>query len=318
MKTITAEEPVEQTASSPELYKIHRPKTFKRVKGQEGAVRMLQTMLEKNRVPHTILFSGPSGCGKTTLARIMQTKLDISDTDFQEINCADFRGVDMVREIRDRMGLAPIGGKARGYLIDEAHKLTGDAQNAFLKILEDTPDHVYFFIATTEPNKLIPTIRTRSTEVKLKGFAEQTLEELLTEVSAREKIVIPAAVLAALVEHSEGSARKALVLLHQVAGIDDEKEMLSAVETSDSKTQAIELARNLLKGSPWKVIAGILRTLDDEPESLRRMVLGYASAVLLNSANPRALAIIDCFERNFFDSGKAGLIAACFAVSRSK
>lgn len=316
MKSIV-EQPVEETAA-PELYRKHRPKSFKKVRGQESAVTMLQSMLERGKVPHTLLFSGPSGCGKTTLARIMQSKLDISDTDFQEINCADFRGVDMVREIRDRMGLAPIGGKARGYLIDEAHKLTGDAQNAFLKILEDTPSHVYFFIATTEPTKLLPTIRTRSTEVKLKAFAEQTLSELLTEVASREEITLPQSVQDALVEHSEGSARKALVLLHQIAGISDEKEMLAAVETSDSKTQAIELARNLLKGSPWKVISAILKDLDDEPESLRRMILGYAGSVLLNSANPRAMAIIDCFERNFFDSGKAGLIAACFAVTRSK
>jgi len=318
MKTITSETETDAEVSSPELYKRYRPKSFKKVKGQESAVQMLQSMLKSGKVPHTLLFSGPSGCGKTTLARIMQSKLEISDTDFQEINCADFRGVDMVREIRDRMGLAPIGGPARGWLIDEAHSLTKDAQNAFLKILEDTPDHVYFFIATTEPTKLLPTIRTRSTEVKLKGFAEQPLEELLSEVASREEFAIPESVLASLVEHSEGSARKALVLLHQVMGIEDEKEMLAAVETSDSKTQAIELARQLLKGSPWKVIAPILKTLDDEPESLRRMILGYASSVLLNSANPRAMAIIDCFERNFFDSGKAGLIAACFAVTRSK
>src|SRR5690606_3369465 len=105
-------------------------------------------------IPHAMLFTGPSGCGKTTLARILRVKLRCSDNDFQEINAADFRGIDSIRSMRQQVGAAPLGGDSRIWLIDEAHSMTADAQNAFLKLLEDTPRHVYFFLATTDPQKL--------------------------------------------------------------------------------------------------------------------------------------------------------------------
>src|SRR5688572_25883760 len=140
-----------------ELYKKFRPKTLKGVVGQEGAVSSLQSMIDKGRLPHTILFSGPSGCGKTTIARILKGILECSDLDFFEINCADFKGIDMVRDIRRYVGIPPLHGKSRVWLIDEAHQLTKDAQNAFLKLLEDTPKHAYFMLATTDPQKLLPT-----------------------------------------------------------------------------------------------------------------------------------------------------------------
>ena len=157
-----------------ELYKKYRPKNFKRIVGQPTITEQLTSMTRSNQFPHSSLFSGPSGCGKTTLARIMRNKLDCGDQDFQEVNCADFRGIDMVRDIRNRMNLAPIGGECRVWLIDEAHQLSSQAQNAFLKILEDTPSHVYFMLATTDPQKLIPTIRTRCAEFKVSSLNPMT------------------------------------------------------------------------------------------------------------------------------------------------
>jgi DNA polymerase-3 subunit gamma/tau len=140
---------------SPELYLKHRPSLFKQVIGQDDAVNVLQQLLKGDRFPHALLLSGPSGCGKTTLARICRDKLECTGADFQELNGADTRGIDTIREIRSHLNLRPMHGKCRIWYIDEAHKLSNDAQNALLKMLEDTPTTAYFMLATTEPNKLI-------------------------------------------------------------------------------------------------------------------------------------------------------------------
>ena len=160
---------------SKELYKKHRPKNLKRVFGQSVAIGTLKPLIEAKQVPHSLLLTGPSGCGKTTLARILVKELKCAKADFMEVNCADFRGIDTVRDIRTRMMQAPIGGDCRVWLIDEAHMLTSAAQTAFLKMLEDTPDHIYFFLATTHPQKLLKTIKTRCTEIKLKEMTAKYL-----------------------------------------------------------------------------------------------------------------------------------------------
>ncbi len=129
-----------------ELYKKHRPKEFKKMVGNVSTVQTLVNMIKRDTLPHTILFHGPSGCGKTTLARILKNQLDCSDVDFKELNCSDHRGVDTIREITRTMNMAPTGGKVRIWLLDEVHQMTKDAQNAALKIFEDTPNHVYFLL----------------------------------------------------------------------------------------------------------------------------------------------------------------------------
>lgn len=304
-----------------ELYKEHRPALFKDVVGQDDACRMLSQMVKEKRIPHAILFQGPSGCGKTTFARILKEKLECENTDFIEINAAESRGIDTIRDIQNRMRLAPMKGGVRIYLLDECHMLSKDAQNALLKILEDTPKHVYFMLATTEPEKLITTIRTRCTDIKVKGLTPAGTKALIDSVLAKEGKKIPETVKDRIVEHSEQSARKALVLLNSVINIASEEDQLNAVMSSDSKAKAIDLARGLIYGrAPWKEIAGILETVDDEPESIRRLILGFAATVLMkdDKGAGRALFLIDVFKESFFNSGRAGLIAACYAVTKSK
>lgn len=306
---------------SHELYKKHRPKAFKTVVGQPEAVKVLQEMVANNRVPHTLCFTGDSGCGKTTLARIVADKLECGKDDLVEVNCADFNGIEMVRDIRARMNLMPIRGKVRVWIIDEAHQLTSAAQNAFLKILEDTPTHVYFMLATTDPQKLLPTIRTRCTEVKVKSLSPAAARTLVQSTLQKENVKMSDDVVDKLVEHAEGSARKVLVLLNQVIGLETDDERIEAIQSSDHKAKAVELARLLLNHRvQWVECAKVLKGLEEDPESLRRMVLGYCNAVMINSPKmaPRCFLVIDCFSRNFFDSGKAGLSAACYDVCTSK
>lgn len=305
-----------------ELYRRLRPTKFNEVIGQPMAVRILTDLVKKKNIPHAIAFTGASGCGKTTLARILVTKLGCNKEDFCEINAADARGIDTIREIRSHMGYAPMQGSCRIWLIDEAHRLTSDSQSALLKMLEDCPDHVYFMLATTDENKLLPTIRTRCTEIRLISLPQKPMEDLITGAAKKEGIEVSKELLKQLIECADGSARKALVLLEQIAGIEDEAERIDAVQKADSKRDAIEIARSLINPkATWQEIAAIIKRVEDDPEKIRRMILGYASAVLLNGTkiSPNAYLVISCFETDFFASGKAGLVRACYEVcSRRK
>lgn len=305
----------------PELYRRHRPTLFKGVVGQPDAVRVLHDFVKRQSIPHALLFTGPSGCGKTTLARIMQVKLECSDDDFSEINAADFRGIDTVRDIRMRMNLAPLGGKTRVWLIDEAHQMVSQAQNALLKMLEDPPAHVYFMLATTDPAKLLKTIVTRCTEVRVKPLSPAVMEELIKTVAAAEGVELAEDVRDKLVNHADGSARKALVLLNSIIKLEDQIQQLAAIEASDIKPQAIKLAQLLIAPNPvWLEVAKVVKSLSDEdPEQLRWMILGYAKSVLLGGRLAgRAALLIQCFERNFYDSKHAGLALACWEACTVK
>ena len=157
-----------------ELYKKYRPDGYGDLVGQAPAVKVLRGLLKKG-LPHAMLLTGPSGCGKTTVARIIKNKLQCQDSDFVELNSASDRGIDVIRGIDGRMRLGGLLGGPRIWLFDECHRLTKDAQEAMLKYLEDTPSHVYFLLATTEPDKLITAIRTRCTEVRFAAIGHEEI-----------------------------------------------------------------------------------------------------------------------------------------------
>ena len=301
-----------------ELYKKYRPVKLTELVGQKNATNMLVRMVNDGNIPRCLLFTGPSGTGKTSAARILRTRVDCSEHDFVEINAADTRGIDTVREIKQKMNMAPMGGESRVWLIDEFHAMTSQAQQATLKILEDTPKHVYFFLATTDPNKLLKTILTRSTEIRFKSLSIADLEELLKKVCSLEKVLLPEDVLDKVVICSDGSARKALVLLHQIYKLPSEAEQLEALEKASSQQNASRLFQALLGRENWSEVAKILKELDDEPEMIRRYILAACSNILLgNKKNAaKAYSLIVAFESPFHDSGKAGLIRACWEVIR--
>jgi DNA polymerase-3 subunit gamma/tau len=298
-----------------ELYRKHRPQKLSDLKGQDEAVKMLQDLGRRGAIPHCLLLSGPSGCGKTTIARILKEKLGCSDRDFTELNIADVRGIDTIREIRSRIHASPIGGRCRIWLLDEAARATVDAQNSLLKMLEDTPAWVYFILATTEPQKLLATIKTRATEVKVKLLSDKVMSELLSGIAGKEGFKLSGDVKEQIAAVAGGSPRKALVLLNQIIGLTDEESQMAVVVAGESSAQMIELARALVKpGVRWSEVAKLLKAIEEEPEAVRRMVLGYCSSIVLGGGALAAKAydLILCFEKNFFDSGKAGLTAACY------
>ncbi len=301
-----------------EIYKRYRPKTLDEVIGQQETVTVLKDFLQKQNLPHALLLSGASGVGKTTIARILRRELKCSKTDYVEINAAESRGIDTIRDIANRVHLSPFLGKVRIWTIDEAAKLTNDAQNAMLKLLEDTPNHVYFFLCTTDPQKLIPTIHTRCTHFKLGSLSEDQLDGLLVSICKREfgdKWPKQHVILQKIAEFSDGSARKALVKLGQIVMLPTLEEQLEAVQKQEVARQAIDLARALMNPkSKWPTIAEIVKNLDEEPEMIRRLVLVYCSSVILGGGGlaDKAAMVLSRFEPNWYDSGKPGLVLACW------
>lgn len=299
-----------------ELYKKYRPTTFDEVVGQKALCRTLTEMGKSNSIPHTLLLHGPSGNGKTTIARILAAKMRCDGPDLVEVNAASTKGIDMVRDIQSAVHLNPLRGNCRIWIIDEAHQLTTAAQDAFLKTLEDTPAHAYFILCTTDPGKLKATIKTRCTALAIKPLDDAMLTKVLKNIQDQVRIILPDEVFASILEHADGSARKAVVLYEAAtkvpAGKNRTAEMLEIVAADGDSPEAIELARAVCTGKQWQTVAPILKNLKEvEPETLRRIVLGYANAMLLNG-NKNAAHVLECFEEPFYNTGRPGLTLACW------
>jgi len=299
-----------------ELYKKHRPTMLSEIIGQETAVKVLKSAFTNNQVPHAILFTGPSGCGKTTLARIVKTELKCSKHDFIEDAP---RKVEDVRLIKARINQAPMRGKYRIWLIDECHKLTSDAQDEFLKMLEDTPSHVYFLLTTTDPQKIKTTVKNRCTHIVVNALRDKDLSELIKTISREEKIKITDSVIEKIIDNSDGSARKALVFLDAIINLKSERDMLNAIVTATAEQQAFAIVQALLykPNTTWQQMTKILKeTEGEEPEQIRWLVLSCCKTELLKAGrlSGRAYLIIEAFRDNFYDSKIAGLAAACYEI----
>jgi DNA polymerase-3 subunit gamma/tau len=299
-----------------ELYKKHRPDDFDGIIGQGTTLKILEALVDNDEIPHFILFIGPKGCGKTTLARIMRRKLKCGRQDFKEIAP---RKIEEVRVIRSRISLAPMRSKCRVYLIDECHKLTPDAQDEFLKMLEDTPSHVYFIFTTTKPQKLIKPLRDRATEFAVKPLSDDNLSELVMDICRVEKTKVDKEVIEKIVANSDGSARKALVFLNSVIRLKFKKDQLDAIIPVTTELQAFEIVRALLYKpvKKWKEMAVILKATEGEDaEQIRWLVLACCKTEMLKASHfaGRAYVIISVFRDNYFDSKMAGLAADCYEV----
>lgn len=297
----------------------YRPKSLDEMVGNGETIEILRNLLSgraNQPVPHSILFHGETGCGKTTLARIIAAELGAKGADIREIDSADFRGIDTIRDIRKQSVYRPLEGACRVWILDEVHRLTGDAQSALLKTLEDTPKHVYFILCTTDPQKLLPTIRGRCAEFQVRPLSEKEMKILLRRITKAEGESLPKEVYDQIVQDSLGRPRNALQILSKVLAASEDKRLSVAKQAAESQSQVIELCRALAGKAPWKKVANILKELSNEdPERIRRAVLGYFQSILLGgNHSAQAAAIMEEFMEPFYNSGRAGLVLACYSV----
>lgn len=229
------------------LYRKYRPATFAEVVGQEHVTEPLSTALSAGRINHAYLFSGPRGCGKTSSARILARSLNCAkgptptpcgecdscvalgpggggSFDVIELDAASHGGVDDTRDLRDRASFAPAQSRYRIFIIDEAHMVTTQGFNALLKIVEEPPEHVIFVFATTEPEKVLPTIRSRTHQYPFRLLAPKTMRGLVEKILESENVHVDDAVFPLVIRAGGGSPRDTLSVLDQLlAGAEDNR-----------------------------------------------------------------------------------------------
>ena len=199
------------------LYRKYRPSSLDELIGQSDAVQLISEQIKNNNLSHAYLFSGPRGVGKTSLARIIATTIGCDPVfDITEIDAASHNKVDDVRELNDSVNfIASSPGKKRVFILDEVHMLSNAASNAFLKTLEEPPEHVIFILATTEPERVIETIRSRTTQIAFKRIKNTDITTSLEKISKAEKIKLSKDVLEYIANQSDGSLRDAINLFEQ-------------------------------------------------------------------------------------------------------
>ena len=220
------------------LYRKYRPKDFSEIAGEGDIVKTLKNSLDNDRISHAYLFSGPRGVGKTTSARLIAKGINClkngissspcnecencreidngSFIDLIEIDAASNRGIDEIRELKDKINYQPSKGRKKIYIIDEVHMLTKEAFNALLKTLEEPPEHVIFILATTEPDKILPTIISRCQRYDFKSLTYTEVKDKLSEICCGENVEIDEGSLGLIYESSCGSMRDAISILERV------------------------------------------------------------------------------------------------------
>lgn len=242
------------------LYRKYRPSNFDEVVGQQPIIQTLKNAIVQNRIAHAYLFCGPRGTGKTSIAKIFAKMLNCEDEsnkpcgkctnckmvqngshpDIIEIDAASNNGVDEVRNLIDKVKYAPMQGKYKVYIIDEVHMMTTGAFNALLKTIEEPPAHVVFILATTEPNKVIPTIISRCQRFDFNKVSQKDIEKRLSIVCKEEKIEIDPEAISLIAQLVDGGMRDSLSILDQCIAycssnitVDNVREIYGVLTTSD-------------------------------------------------------------------------------------
>jgi DNA polymerase-3 subunit gamma/tau len=298
------------------LYRTWRPRTFADLVGQDAVVKTLTTALQTGRLAHAYLFSGPRGSGKTSAAKILARCIECvngptatpdntcancvailegSALDVLEIDAASNRGIDEIRALRDAVKFAPAVMRSKVYIIDEAHMLTKEGANAFLKTLEEPPEWAVFILATTAPEALPPTILSRCQRYAFRRIAIPTMIARMREIAAAEGIAIDDAALGAIAYRADGGLRDALTMLEQVAAFADGPVDASVVDAAFGQTGRA-FARALRDAALDGDAAAALRIVDEASDAgadmtgMIRSTIAEFRHLLVARVNPELLA----------------------------
>lgn len=287
------------------LYRKYRSKSLDEIEGQSHITNVLKQSLAQGRIAHAYLLTGPKGVGKTSVARILAHEInklpytdDSNHLDIIEIDAASNNGVEDVRDLREKVQLAPVSAEKKVYIIDEVHMLSKPAFNALLKTLEEPPEHVVFILATTDADKLPPTIISRTQQFGFRAITPSDAAAHLKKIAKKEHIKIDGEALELIAQRGRGSFRDSIGLLDQLASLADEKTGI----THELVEQALGLApttiiARLLEGFQSHSLETIVTTLD-ESESLGIQASTLTSQLIdairsLITSKPELLPLLD-------------------------
>jgi DNA polymerase III subunit gamma/tau len=307
-----------------EIYKTCRPTKLEDVFGQAEAVEIITGWLASTPpvCPHAILLEGNSGVGKSTLAAIIAHALDPND-EYQEINCAEVRGIDSVREIQGQILYKAMSGSPRVYILDEVVQFPKTTQQAFLQLLEKTPEHVFFILCTSDTTGLLPTFLSRCARVKLEVIRSPYMKMILDNACGEFSIELDTKVRDAVIEKAEGNARKALQLLEVISNLESPIAQLACLSKEEIVQKGDWIGSLIMKRAAWPQFQKSIASIEhSDLEGVRLGVLGHANKIMLSGApettKKMAYLMISAFRDDWFRCGKAGLVAACWECSHFK
>lgn len=302
------------------LYLKYRPENFNGVLGNTEQIKTLKNNILSKNPPRVYMIDGPRGVGKTTLARICASVLNTKSMNIHELDFAADGGVEAARELKEATRYSAMDGGNTVYICDEFHNATKNCQEAMLKTLEDTPENTYFFICTTEPNKVREAIRSRCIQIHLKSLQSSIIEKIIMKIAVKEGFEhISGQVLQDIAKSSKGAARDAIQLLEQISTLDNEEDMYAIINTGIAEdADVFELYKLLSSNAKWKDIAKCIEQFKDtkDAESIRYALINIASNNLLKNGKIRDAMLIDCLEDSLVDCGYPGLIVRCFQINK--
>jgi DNA polymerase-3 subunit gamma/tau len=304
------------------LDKAYRPQSFDGVIGNQAAVNAIKDALKRpSGYPATTLLYGPAGCGKTTLARIIARTLDSTRAGLKELNISDMRGIDAARMIIELVRVPPWQGTCRVIILNECHKATNEFQNAMLEVLEEPPNGTYFILCTTEPEKLLKSVKNRCTHFAIKSVQARSIHTLLTSIAKKEGIVLKKDLIAKIAHAAQGSVRQALLILDTVLDIADDKEKMDVIMGYQSDEASLfELYLALSHKKPWNVCIPLLKAVDiKSAENARYALLALLERDIFagGKKGDRAAVMMDFFTSSFQFTGRAGLTQACYLALKA-
>jgi len=302
---MTAQNPMKEkkteTVHTPiALYRKYRPKSFDDVLGQDHIVKVLEGAIKLQNISHAYLFAGSRGTGKTSIARIFAEKVGATGNDLYEIDAASNRGIDDVREIRESVQTLPFESKYKVYIIDEAHMLTKEAWNAFLKTLEEPPSYVIFILATTEIEKIPETVLSRCQTFQFKKPTLAVLKDVVLRITKEEERVLEPSSAELIALLGDGSFRDTEGILDKVLSFSAEKKISQEEVALITGSPRVGLVNNFVEALSQKNLATTLKTLEDAvaenisvPMFLKLVLQKMRSVLLLKYGGEALSAMVE-------------------------